>query len=116
MTKEQAMNCHHGQEIHYTGRHQCTRTVGPRGGETLTITRVRPSGRCQTWKTRPTAFRLPVKYGMYEHGEITHGNCDDFHLASECPLNNSGCDKCGMADHAPDSNLCPDCLKDNHEV
>ena len=90
MTKEQAMACHSGQEIHYTGRHDCTRTVGPRGGETLNITRCRPSGRCQTWKTRPADFRLPVKHGLYESSEVNQNNCGDFHLASECPLNGKG--------------------------
>lgn len=90
MTKQQAMACQHGQEIHYTGRHECTRTVGPKGGETVNVTRCRPSGRCQVWKTRPLEFRLPVKHGLYESGEVTHLNCLDFHLASECPLNREG--------------------------
>jgi hypothetical protein len=73
-------------EFHYTGHHDCKRTIGPRGGVTETVTRVRPSGRCQTWKTRPDAFRLPVKYGMYESSAITQDNASDWHLASECPL------------------------------
>ena len=87
MTKDQCLALRGHEEIHYTGRHQCTRTIGPRGGETLTITRCRPSGRCQTWKTRPEEFRLPVKHGLYESSAITQHNCADFHLASECPLN-----------------------------
>jgi hypothetical protein len=90
MTKQQALDVHHGSEIHHTGRHLCTRTVGPRGGVVVTITRCRPSGRCQTWKTRPDDFRLPVKHGLYESGEITPANADDFHLASECPLAANG--------------------------
>lgn len=81
------MACRYGQEIHFTGRHECTRTIGPKGGVTENVTRCRPSGKCQTWKTRPDEFRLPVKHGLYESGEITHRNCSDFHLASECPLN-----------------------------
>lgn len=36
--------------------------------------RVRPSGKLQTWKTRPGEFRLPVKHGMYQSHEITHNN------------------------------------------
>jgi hypothetical protein len=72
-------------ELHYTGRHECTCTVGPRGAVKLNITRVRPSGRCQTWKTRPDDFRLPVKYGLYESSAIVPSNAEDFHLASECP-------------------------------
>lgn len=87
ITKAQAIECGQGGgSIHYTGRHECKRHVGPRGGVTVSITRVRPSGRCQTWKTRPEEFRLPIKYGLYESSEITHWNAADFHLASECPL------------------------------
>lgn len=40
--------------------------------------RVRVSGKCKTWKTRPTEFRLPVKYGLYGHHAITHENCGDW--------------------------------------
>lgn len=86
ITKEQAMQCRYGDEIHYTGNHDCTKTVGPRGGVTINIQRVRVSGRCQTWKTRPDEFRLPVKYGLYESGEITHSNATCWHLPSDCPL------------------------------
>ena len=84
MTKAQCLNP--PTEIHYTGRAECKRTTGPRGGVTISITRVRPSGRCQTWKTRPAEFRLPVKYGMYESAEITERNAADFHVAADCPL------------------------------
>ena len=73
-------------EFHYIGRHDCNRTIGPRGGVTESIVRARSSGRCQTWKTRPNEFRLPVKHGMYESSEITQDNASDWHLASECPL------------------------------
>ena len=40
--------------------------------------RVRVSGRCKTWKTRPDEFRLPVKYGLRESLAITHENFKDF--------------------------------------
>lgn len=73
--------------FHYTGKHDCTRIVGSRGGVTTRITQVRANGKCQVWKTRPNEFRLPVKYGLYEYGEITHENASDWHVASECPLN-----------------------------
>ena len=86
MNKQQCVNIQWNAEIHYTGRHQCTRTVGPRGGVTEDVTRCRPSGKCQTWKTRPAEFRLPVKHGLYESAEINERNCQDFHLASECTL------------------------------
>ena len=42
--------------------------------------RVRVTGKCKTWKTRPTHFRLPVKYGLYESGYITHENCNDWRV------------------------------------
>jgi hypothetical protein len=87
VTKEQALT---GDQFHYTGLHGCTRTIGPRGGETVKVTRVRRSGRTKTWKTRPGHFRVPVKYGLYESGEITHENAGDWHLAEECPLRDTG--------------------------
>jgi len=86
MTKEQCLNAG-GKEIHYTGRHECTRVVGPKGGVKENITRVRASGQCQTWKRDTNRFRLPIKYGLYESWAINQDNCGDFHLASECPLN-----------------------------
>jgi hypothetical protein len=86
LTKAQALTLTHGQTLHYTGRHDCTRHVGPRGGVRETITQVRVNGRCQTWKTRPEDFRVPVKYGMYESAEITHWNAGEWHMVDECPL------------------------------
>ncbi len=90
ITKEQAIALGNGslrQEIHCEVVRSCNRTVGPRGGVDVRIVRVRPSGRCQTWKTRPNEFRLPVKYGLYESSAITHDNADQFHLANDCPAN-----------------------------
>lgn len=87
MTKEQAMDCRLGQELHYTGKQSCARTIGPRGGIKESIVRVRVSGHCQIWKTRPEDFRLPVKYGLYESSAVEKHNADCFHLESECPLN-----------------------------
>ncbi len=86
VTKAQILALPYGAELHYTGRHGCKRVIGPRGGVTETVTRVRPSGACQTWKTRPEDFRLPVKYGMYESAEITHRNASEWHTAADCPL------------------------------
>ena len=42
--------------------------------------RVRVTGKCKVWKTRPAEFRLPIKYGLYESGYITHENCDDWRV------------------------------------
>lgn len=90
ITKEQAIALGNGslrEDIHTTKRGPCTRITGPRGGVAEHIVRVRRNGQCKTWKTRPTEFQLPYKYGMYEHGYITESNASDFHLASDCPLN-----------------------------
>jgi hypothetical protein len=87
ITKEECLSIGY-KEIHYTGKRPCTRTIGPRGGITEKITRVRASGKCQTWKRDPGRFHLPVKYGLYESGWIDQTNCKDFHLAVNCPLNN----------------------------
>jgi hypothetical protein len=90
ITKEQAIQLGNGtlhSEIHCETVRKCKRTVGPRGGVKDSIVHVRVSGRCQTWKTRPEEFRLPVKYGFYESGEITHKNAEWFHFAWDCPIN-----------------------------
>ena len=54
-----------GDELHYTGSGPCKRTVGPRGGVTEHVVRVRPNGRVKTWKTRPgqLALRTSTGYG-----------------------------------------------------
>jgi hypothetical protein len=89
VTKEQAQNLRYGQTLHYTGKHTCSRHVGPRGGVTEKIVNVRVSGKCQTWKTRPQEFSIPVKYGLYESSYLTHTNAADFHLEKDCPLRQS---------------------------
>lgn len=73
-------------QLHYTGKHECTQSVGARGKVTDNITSVRRSGLIQTWKRDPLRFHLPVKYGMYESFWIDQSNTQHFHLASECPL------------------------------
>jgi hypothetical protein len=43
----------------------------------------RQNGKIQFWKTRPDDFRIPVKRGLYEYGEVTPSN---MHMVSlECP-------------------------------
>jgi hypothetical protein len=41
----------------------------------------RASGKCKTWKTRPNEFKLPIKYGLYESGYLTHENAHLFEVA-----------------------------------
>jgi hypothetical protein len=36
----------------------------------------RQNGKIQFWKTRPDDFRIPVKRGLYEYGEVTPRNMD----------------------------------------
>ena len=84
VTKAQALAASHGEELHFGS---CVRTVGPRGGVKVHRVKVRVAGRCQTWKTRPAEFRLPVKHGLYESGSITEWNAADYHAAADCPLN-----------------------------
>jgi hypothetical protein len=43
--------------------------------------RARVNGMCKTWKTRPTQFRLPVKYGMNTCFYITENNAPEWLLA-----------------------------------
>jgi len=89
ITKEQAIALGNGtlcSEIHCETIHKCKRTVDPRSGVKEYIVRVRIGGRCQTWKTRPHEFRLPVKYRGYE-AAITRDNAEWFHLAQDCPIN-----------------------------
>jgi hypothetical protein len=84
MNKEKAVNACYRQELHYG---ECKRIIGPRGGITVKIEIWRVNGKCQTWKTRPEEFKLPIAYGLYDHSYVTETNCSEFHLASDCPLN-----------------------------
>lgn len=43
--------------------------------------RVRRNGKIKLWKTRPTEFRLPVKYGLRDHFYIDHNNVNEWVLA-----------------------------------
>lgn len=48
----------------------------------------RVNGALKTWKRNPERFRIPVKYGLYDYGEITNENATDWYLPSECPICN----------------------------
>lgn len=47
-----------------------------------TALRVRRTGKTQTWITRPNEFKIPVKYGLYESGYITHLNAHEWNVAT----------------------------------
>lgn len=85
LTLEAAKSLRHGEELHYAGRYPCSVTVGPRGGRTVRVTRVRVSGAVKTWKRTPGRVYVPVKYGLYESGYITESNLRDWHKPGECP-------------------------------
>jgi hypothetical protein len=80
LTKNDAMTAN---EFHYG---QCTRTVGPRGGITVHQVVYRRNGATQTWKTRPNEYRIPVKHGMRDYGQIRHYHADVVHTSANCPL------------------------------
>ena len=80
LTKEQAIT---EQEFHAG---TCKRTIGPRGGVTVKQGIWRRNGKTQLWKTRPDAFRVPVKHGLYSYGEITEQDVNVIHAASDCPI------------------------------
>jgi hypothetical protein len=89
ITQQQALDFNH---FHFTGMNgrgkaECIRTVGPRGGVKTRIIEVRRSGKTKLWKTRPTEFSLPVKFGLYESTYITHDNAGDWHTPEDCPIN-----------------------------
>lgn len=85
MNLKQAKSLLRGTHVHYTGRHECSRTVGPRGRVTLKITNCRVSGEPQTWKRSPEKVKVPVKHGRYENAYITEENLQDWHLEIDCP-------------------------------
>ncbi len=80
VTREQALT---EREFHVG---ECTRKIGPKGGEVEKVVRCRRNGKTKTWKTRPDHFKVPVKRGLYECGYLTHDNANGFHVAHECPL------------------------------
>lgn len=43
--------------------------------------RCRATGKCQTWKTWPDEFKLPVKYGLRNSFYITQDNAKDWSAA-----------------------------------
>lgn len=49
----------------------------------------RRNGQTQTWKTRITEFRMPIKYGFRTTDQLTDLNADQFHTAATCPFGNA---------------------------
>ena len=72
LTKAQAIEL--GEHKHHLAYHRVLRNSDG------TALRARPNGRCKTWVTRPSEFRLPMKYGMYETFYITERDAGDWSL------------------------------------
>lgn len=85
LTKDDALTAHH---FHANG---CTLIVGKRGGHNVNVTQYARNGATQTWKTRPTHFRIPVKHGMSGYGQIWHTDANYFHRLTDCPLRDRCC-------------------------
>lgn len=83
ITKDEAAMLHTGSIIHAG---ECRLEIGPKGGKTHVTEQWRVSGKMQTWKRAPSAFRVPLKYGLYGHGQLDHSNAHEFHLAKDCPI------------------------------
>ncbi len=66
ITKAQALSANYRQHFFFLSR---------LNGE---VKRCRVSGKCQTWKTRPDEFRLPIKYDLYQSHYIGHDNAHEF--------------------------------------
>lgn len=68
MTISDAVTAHYGQIFYHKYARNADKTA----------VRVRVSGRCKTWKTRPGEFLLPVKYGFNTHMKISDQTAPDF--------------------------------------
>lgn len=77
VTKQDCINARHGDHFRY---------LGGTYSKSKELKQVRVSGKCQTWKSRPEDFRLPVKYGMYESLAITPDNAAMFITEAEYQL------------------------------
>ncbi len=47
--------------------------------------RWRRNGKTKLWKTRPTEFRVPIKWGLKTCGYLTQENMHLFHTVEDCP-------------------------------
>jgi hypothetical protein len=45
----------------------------------VTPVRARRNGRTQTWKRKPGLFRIPIKIGLYEYGQIDNYDKNNAH-------------------------------------
>lgn len=81
ITKAEAEALSYRDELHYG---LCRVVVGTRGGRVAHTETWRVNGQCKTWKTEPTRFSVPIKYGLRGYGYLTDRNAHEFHLPSDC--------------------------------
>lgn len=74
ITKEQAMT-HRGEFWHMYMKNADG-----------TPTRCRANGKCMTWKSKPEAWKLPVKYGLKDYFYLTPGSAYEWCLPANWPV------------------------------
>lgn len=74
-----------GQRLRFHVNSVCWRSYGPRGGGNRRFEEWRANGQLKTWKTRPTDFRLPLKFGLKAFSQLTPREIGTVHFAHECP-------------------------------
>lgn len=62
----------------------CKLTLGTRGRLIIFTPVYHSNGKIKTW--HDGGWRLPIKRGLYEHGEINNTTADRFHLEEECQV------------------------------
>ena len=68
ITRSVAERLHHSTVLHHVREKNADGTP----------VRCRVNGACETWKTRPDDFRLPVKYGLKQCFYITPHNAHEW--------------------------------------
>lgn len=86
MTRDELRALAFGTVLHYTPA--CKLVVGPKGGVGRHQERWRINGAMMEWKTRPTKFHRPVKFGLRGYGRIDQHNVHQFVTESDCPVCN----------------------------
>ena len=70
ITASQAKGLRHGQLVYLKGEWDSDGKPS----------RARVTGKVQTWKTRPSDFKVPIKRGLYDSGYLTPDNANRFTL------------------------------------
>jgi hypothetical protein len=47
--------------------------------------RWRRNGRTQRWKRDTKRFRIPIKFGLFDYGEINENTAANWHTGADCP-------------------------------